>query len=180
MKLATALLVLGLVLFAITVAALQRLASRTPARWPFFAKRLLSEPEQVLFHRLVRALPGHLVLAQVHVSRVLGVRKGSDAFEWNKRIAWMSYDYVVCTEDATPVAVVELDDKSHSGKQRIAADARKNKATADAGLPLIRWHVRSIPTEDEIRQTLERVASSGSITEAGDVTRQQGPKLRVV
>lgn len=164
----------------VVVTGLLRMRSKVAERWPFFVKPAMTEPEQVLFHRLVRALPGHLVLAQVHVSRVLGVRKGSDAFEWNKRIAWMSYDYVVCREDATPVAVIELDDKSHSGKQRMAADARKNKATADAGLALIRWNVRAIPTEAEIQQAIERIASAEPNTTAEVVARQQGPTLTLV
>jgi hypothetical protein len=44
--------------------------------WPFYVKRLLSQPEQVLYHRLVKALPNHIVLAQVQLSRVIGVKKG--------------------------------------------------------------------------------------------------------
>jgi hypothetical protein len=45
--------------------------------WPFYVKKPLTQPEQVLYHRLVKALPDHIVLAQVQVSRVLGVKKGS-------------------------------------------------------------------------------------------------------
>ena len=29
--------------------------------WPFYAKKLLSPPEQVLYHRLATALPDHVV-----------------------------------------------------------------------------------------------------------------------
>src|SRR5262245_27505507 len=44
--------------------------------WPFYAKRPLTQVEQVLYHRLVKSLPEHIVLAQVQVSRVLGVKRG--------------------------------------------------------------------------------------------------------
>lgn len=122
--------------------------------WPFYVKRPLSQPEQVLYHRLIRALPDHIVLAQVQVSRVLGVKKGSNFHEWNNRINRLSYDFVVCGKDSTVIAAVELDDKSHESSARAKTDEKKSKATADAGLRLIRWHVRSMPNEEAIRSEL--------------------------
>ena len=123
--------------------------------WPFYVKKPLTQPEQVLYHRLIRALPEHIVLAQVQVSRVLGVKKGSNFNEWNNRINRMSYDFVVCSKDSTVIAAIELDDKSHESKTRVATDDKKNKATADAGLKLVRWHVRSLPDEAQIRRELD-------------------------
>ena len=43
--------------------------------WPFYAKKPLSQPEQVLYFRLVQALPNHIILAQVQLSRLLGIQK---------------------------------------------------------------------------------------------------------
>ena len=57
----------------------QRDTSSEP--WPFYPKRPLTSPEQVLYHRLVKALPDNIVLAQVQVSRVLGVKKGNNFHE---------------------------------------------------------------------------------------------------
>ena len=39
--------------------------------WPFYAKRPLSTPEQVLYFRLVEALPEHIILAQVQTITLL-------------------------------------------------------------------------------------------------------------
>jgi hypothetical protein len=122
--------------------------------WPFHAKRPLTQPEQVLYHRLVAALPEHIVLAQVQVSRVLGVKKGFNVHEWNNRINRLSYDFVVCTKDSTVVAAIELDDKSHEAAARAVADRRKEKATSDAGVRLIRWHVRALPDQAAILAAL--------------------------
>lgn len=122
--------------------------------WPFYVKRPLSKPEQVLLHRLIRALPDHIVLAQVQVSRVLGVKKGANFHAWNNRINRLSYDFLVCGKDATVVAAIELDDSSHESAARVTTDAKKTRATNDAGLRLIRWHVRSLPTEEAIRAEL--------------------------
>ena len=147
-------LVLLFLLVAILVIAKRSglLTGAGPAVWPYYVKKPLTQPEQVLYHRLVRALPEHIVLAQVQVSRVLGVKKGFNFHEWNNRINRMTYDFVVCAKDASALAAIELDDSSHDAPSRQAADKKKDKATSDAGLRLIRWHVKSLPDEGAIRQ----------------------------
>ena len=129
------------------------------APWPFYARRPLSLPEQVLYHRLVKALPEHIVLAQVQVSRVLGVTKGFNFHEWNNRINRLSYDFVVCTKDSTVLAAIELDDKSHETAARAEIDQKKEKATSSAGIRLIRWHVKSLPDEQAIRTAFAQRAA---------------------
>jgi hypothetical protein len=119
--------------------------------WPFYAKRPLSGPEQVLYHRLVAALPAHIVLAQVQVSRVLGVKKGFNHLEWNNRINRLSYDFVVCGKDSTVLAAIELDDKTHEATSRTETDKKKDMATSAASIRLIRWHVKSMPDGAAIR-----------------------------
>ena len=122
--------------------------------WPFYAKQLLSKPEQVLYHRLVSALPEQIILAQVQLSRVLGVKKGYNFNEWNNRINRMSLDFVVCRKDSSVVAAIELDDKSHTAEARQKADEKKDKALADANVPIIRWKVENLPDQETIRRTL--------------------------
>ena len=126
--------------------------------WPLYVKKPLTQPEQVLYHRLVKALPEHIVLAQVQVSRVLGVKKGFNFNEWNNRINRLSYDFVVCGKDSTILAAIELDDKSHESSRRSATDEKKNKATADAGLRLVRWNVKALPDEAAIQSQLRSAA----------------------
>jgi hypothetical protein len=122
--------------------------------WPFYKKKPLSAVEQTLYHRLVAALPGQIVLAQVQVSRVLGVKKGSNFGHWNNRINRMSYDFVVCAKDSSVLAAIELDDKSHDTAVRAEADQRKDRATEAAGIRLIRWQARSLPDQAAIRAAL--------------------------
>lgn len=148
------LFLLAIAVIGLIVAKRMGLLGAATGTWPFYVKRPLSQPEQVLYHRLIRALPEHIVLAQVQVSRVLGVKKGSNFHEWNNRINRLSYDFVVCAKDSTVIAAIELDDKSHESASRTKADDKKNKASADAGLRLLRWHVRSLPSEQAIRDDL--------------------------
>ena len=159
-----------LVLATVTIVALnrQRLAGRVD-EWPFYARRPLSTPEQILYHRLVKALPDHIILAQVQVSRVLGVKKGFNFHQWNNRINRLSYDYVVCAKDATVLAAIELDDRTHESTSRARTDAKKEKATAAGGIRLIRWHVKSLPDAETIRTLLftSPVASTRDETARG-------------
>lgn len=124
-------------------------AGDTP--WPFYAKKPLTQPEQVLYHRLVAAMPECIVLAQVQLSQVLGVKKGFNFHEWNNRINRMSLDFLVCLKDSTVVAAVELDEKTHEKTSRVEADAKKEKALSAAGVALVRWHVTALPDETAIR-----------------------------
>jgi very-short-patch-repair endonuclease len=113
--------------------------------WPFYAKKPLSLPEQVLYFRLVQALPDHIILAQVQLSRLLGVKKGHNYQAWFNRINRMSADFVVCKKDSSIVAVIELDDASHQNKDRQAADAKKDKALSSADICIVRWQAKAIP-----------------------------------
>jgi hypothetical protein len=149
-------LVLALVVLAVLAVAfvvLKRRASSGAgdAPWPFYAKKPLSQPEQVLYHRLVAAMPECIVLAQVQLSQVLGVKKGFNFHEWNNRINRMSLDFLVCLKDSTIVAAVELDDKTHEKASRVEADAKKEKALSAAGVALVRWNVSALPDENAIR-----------------------------
>lgn len=139
---------------AISILGGYRRSSVISGPWPFYLKRLLTQPEQVLYHRLVKALPNHIVLAQVQVSRVLGVKKGSRFQEWNNRINCMSYDFVICDKSAAVIAAIELDDKSHESERRKDTDAKKTKATVDAGLKLVRWQVKALPDEAAIQREI--------------------------
>jgi very-short-patch-repair endonuclease len=122
--------------------------------WPFYLKKVMSQPEQILYQRLVAALPDHIVLAQVQLSRVLAVRKDVNRQKWHSRISQKSLDFVICAKDASVVVAIELDDRSHQKKIRIEADDTKEKALASAGVSLIRWHVGALPDEAAIRSAV--------------------------
>jgi very-short-patch-repair endonuclease len=122
--------------------------------WPFVAKKPLSQPEQVLYFRLIQALPEHIVLAQVQLSRLLGIKKGNNYQAWLNRINRMSVDFVVCNKDSSIVAVIELDDATHRKDDRQAADAKKDKALTSAGVRIVRWQAKSIPDVATIQSTI--------------------------
>lgn len=125
----TIILLLIVVVAVIALLAILKAKSHgglTDEVWPFYARKPLSQPEQILYFRLIQALPEHIVLAQVQLSRLLGVKKGNNYQAWLNRINRMSADFVVCNKDSSIVAVIELDDASHQKADRQAADAKKD------------------------------------------------------
>ena len=164
------LLILVVLLVATIFVFAIRKERQAAAKWPFYAKKIMTSPEQVLFHRLNKALPEHIVLAQVQMSRVLGVKRGANFGFWHNRINRLSLDYVVCRKDAAAIAAIELDDASHDQASRQYADLRKEVALKSAGVPLIRWRVAAMPSEQEIRDTFAPFAlgAIGSIVPTRD------------
>src|SRR5258708_12956706 len=97
---AAALFIFALIV-AVSIFSGHRRSSAASAPWPFYLKRLLTQAEQVLYHRLMKALPNHIVLAQVQVSPVLGVKKGPRFHEWNNRINRLTYAFLI-SDQAPP------------------------------------------------------------------------------
>ena len=122
--------------------------------WPFYLKQAFTRPERVLYHRLVNALPDRIVLAQVHVARMLGIKKEFYTREWINRLNRMSYDFVILSNDFSILAVIELDDISHENSYRVIASRKKEKATLATGTIFIRWNVSKLPDETAIQATI--------------------------
>ncbi len=94
---------------------------------------MLSEPEQVLYRRLVEALPECRVLPEVQLARALRFKRDQrDHVVWN-RISQLSIDFLIVRPDTSIIAAVELDDSSHFRANRQDADARKSHALELAG-----------------------------------------------
>ena len=110
-----ALLIVILVVVMIVVLALIKAKGQggvSDEVWPFYAKKPLSQPEQILYFRLVQALPDHIVLAQVQLSCLLGVKKGYPHQTWLNRINRMSTDFVVCNKDSSINVTMQNNNKA--------------------------------------------------------------------
>jgi hypothetical protein len=138
--------------------------------WPFYAKRPSVNPEQVLHQRLVQALPGYIVSIRVPVPSVLGIKRGHDAKTWIRRMRRLQYDFVVFSKDTTVLVAIELKGSVRSENEYSSADQIKARASAEAGVQLLRWQARVLPEHAEIQavfgvpltQVFEEVASSAN------------------
>lgn len=118
------------------------------------AKPVLNRPQQMLYGRLVRAFPGHIILAHVALSRLLVVDRadGPAAGQGvaNRFRQWVA-DFVVCKSDFTALAVMELDDRTTSCDAQRERDRRRDQILHAAGIKVIRLPVNDIPNEPALK-----------------------------
>ena len=148
-----AILVLIVVLNAIVKAKARK--EGTGEDIPYFGKTVLTEPEQVLYHRLVEALPDLIVLAQVPLSGLVGIRKNKRWQAQFNAISRKSVDYVVCRKDFSVVAVIELDDSTHEREDRQKSDEVKNTAFKKVGFEILRLKPGNLPATESIKTAFE-------------------------
>jgi hypothetical protein len=144
---------LAIALAFVFLLALRRRPGPTKAL-PVTAKPLLSRPEQILYARLVRAFPGRIILAQVALSQLLVVTRRDpvgSAQSISNGFRQLVADFVVCAPDFTAIAVIELDDRSHTHNVQRERDQRKDRFLQAAGIKVIRIAVADMPNEADLK-----------------------------
>jgi hypothetical protein len=120
------------------------------------ARRLLTAREQSLFDVLSSLYPNHKIFVQVALSQLIDVPENHpERTAIRNRFSQLVLDFVLCAADLTVLAVIELDDRSHERTDRKAADARKTKALADAGLRLVRIPAGGLPSKEKLRKIID-------------------------
>jgi len=120
------------------------------------AKILLSDPERLLYGRLVRALPGHIVLAKVAMSQLLDFEEpasGKSPSRANQLRQWVA-DFVVCAPDFSAAAIIELDRRAQQREAQRTRDAWKSALLQAAGIRVFRVPVADIPHESDLKALL--------------------------
>lgn len=111
-------------------------------------KTALTEREQAMYWRLREVLSErtHVVMAQVSFSALLTSRQQAARNTFNRKTA----DFVVFSKAFEVVAVIELDDASHRGREK--EDGARESLLTDAGYRVIRF--KNIPDRGELITTL--------------------------
>lgn len=107
------------------------------------AKRVITLNEQPLFSRLREALPQHIVLAQVAFSALITSKGYASRSRFNRKVA----DFVVLDKAYNVVAIVELDDSSHRGREQ--KDAGRDTLLQEAGYTVMRY--KRTPDLDKLK-----------------------------
>ena len=122
---------------------------RTPQERPVF-KPLLTAREQGMFALLVEALPEYAVLAQISFGALLCAKTRAGRNRFDRKIA----DFAICNKKTAEVlALIELDDSSHRGKE--AQDAARDDMLTGAGYTVLRYD--RVPTAAEVRSDMKIV-----------------------
>lgn len=148
MKIILILLVLAVLVVA-ALAAKSKSTKKTSRTGIYRQRKLMSDNEEEFFGRLVVALPDHYIFPQVAMSALLDAASSDkkEAHSDRMSIAQQRVDYVVCTRRCEVVAVVELDDKTHSRAKDELRDARLEQA----GIRTVRFQARHKPKVEAIR-----------------------------
>ena len=128
--------------------------------FPYQQLTFLFTPAERSFLQVLDRTVGedYRVFGKVRCADVLKVSRGLDRSEWQKafnRIQSKHFDYVVCrSSDFSILLAIELDDKSHSRRERVERDKFLNQAAQAAGLHLLRVKCQQSYSEEEIKEQL--------------------------
>lgn len=127
----------------------------TIAAWPPQATRVLTSQERSLLSTLMRAMPDHLVLAQVPLARFIKVPKRHSYAEWLRRLGYQSVDFVVCDMNSHVVAAIELQPVSSDVNERARKRLKRMQRTLKAAeIPFFVWSEGNLPTADAAREAI--------------------------
>lgn len=128
--------------------------------WPFEPMPLMTDSEVLFFHKLEQALPEYRIFSQVQLSRMIEPTEdvGKERQFWFNRVCRQSVDFVLVDKDLqTVLLAIELDDWTHESQARQRQDAKKDKALASAGIPIMRFHAEKMPSSQIIRHDVLQV-----------------------
>lgn len=152
----------------------------TLSAWEPTPTRILTAQERLAYAVLVRALPDHVILAQVPLARFLKVPTRNSYTEWLSRVGQLCADLVVCDHATAVVAVIDVRVPPHqaSDRNRKRHDRMKRVLKA-AGIPLHVWIENALPTPEAAREAIvpraeaavvERGSAPGDAAAAGNRT----------
>jgi len=130
---------IGIFLIAIMILAILSVLkkgeskNRKAKRNPIKGKPIITMNEQPTFMKLKEALPEHIILAQVAFSAFMTAQGYATRNLFNRKVA----DFVVLDKAFNIVAIIELDDSSHKGKEKL--DAERDALIHEVGFKVIRY-----------------------------------------
>ncbi|RTL33352.1 MAG: DUF2726 domain-containing protein [Burkholderiales bacterium] len=123
--------------------------------WEPVATRVLTSGERDAYHVLRKALPDHMILAQVPVARFIKVPTKNSYSEWLRRVGSLCADLVVCDMASQVVAVVEVRQPISREKERSQRrHARMDRVLAAARIPVHVWLEGALPGPAVAREAI--------------------------
>lgn len=147
----------------------------TVQAWPPQAVRVMTLGERQAYEVLRRALPGHVVLAQVPLSRFISVPTRFPYAQWLQRAGRLGVDLLVCDFSSRAVAAVEVrtaDESARSAKRH----QRLVEVLRAAGVTVHEWNEDDVPSVAEAR---ELFFPKASVAAADEVAVTQGGRAMI-
>lgn len=123
--------------------------------WPPEATRVLTVRHQRAMEVLRRAMPGHLILAQVPLSHFIKVPTRLSYVEWLRRVGHVCVDLMVCDAASNVVAIIEVRQADRAESERARKrHQRVERVLRAAGIPLHVWNESVLPDPVAVRRAL--------------------------
>lgn len=119
--------------------------------WPPQAVRVMTLGERQAYEVLKRALPGHVILSQVPLSRFISVPTRNPYQMWLQRAGRLAVDLLVCDYSSRAVAAVEVrtaDESKRSAKRH----QRLVQVLRAAGVQVLEWDEDDLPDVVDARE----------------------------
>jgi hypothetical protein len=119
--------------------------------WPPQAVRVMTLGERQAYEVLKRALPGHVILSQVPLSRFISVPTRNPYTLWLQRAGRLAVDLLVCDYSSRAVAAVEVrtaDESKRSAKRH----ERLVQVLRAAGVQVLEWDEDNLPDVVDARE----------------------------
>lgn len=130
-------------------------AGDTLQAWAPTATRVLTHSEREAYHIVRKALPDHMLLAQVPLARFLRVPTRNSYNEWLRRVGSLCADIVVCDSTSQVLAVIEVRQPVKQEKPRtVRRHERMDRVLKAAGIPVHVWLEGSLPGAAVARETI--------------------------
>ncbi len=120
--------------------------SKDNNRTPIKSSYLMTEHEKTMFKELRQAIPEYYIFPQVSLGAILWTKGQATRNKFNRKIA----DYVITDQNFNILAVIELDDKSHQGKEQ--QDAERDSMLKEAGYKVLRYP--NMPSKEKLRNDI--------------------------
>ena len=136
----------------------------TVQAWPPQAVRVMTLGERQAYEILRRSLPGHVVLAQVPLSRFISVPTRFPYSQWLQRAGRLGVDLLVCDFSSRAVAAVEVrtsDESARSAKRH----QRLVEVLRAAGVTVHEWNEDDLPSVAAARALFFPKASAAAANE---------------
>lgn len=117
------------------------------------ARSLMTPNEMEFFERLVKAYPNYYIFPQVAMSGLLDAKTNDGKKVQGIRNSFNRYrtDFVVF-KDSKVLAIIELDDRTHKGREE--SDAKKDSMLKKAGYKILRFQSTNKPSIEHLQKFL--------------------------
>lgn len=127
----------------------------TLSAWSPEATRVLQATERTAYATLRRALPQHMILAQVPLSRFIRVPTRRSYAQWLRRVGQLCADLLVCDRHSQVIAVVDVQAAPELTNARTRRrQLRVARVLEAAKIPLHVWIDTDLPSAESAREAI--------------------------